>query len=254
MNYSVCVPAVLGKMGVAEALRAVKKAGFSQYEIWSWWDQDVDAYKAAQEQEQLSIAALCTRFIPLTDPACREAYVIGVRETAEVCRKLGCKTIISQVGNAVEGVSRQKQHDSIAAGLRECLPVLREHDLTLVIEPLNTRIDHIGYYLWKAEEGFEIVDELGDEHVKVLYDMYHQYVMGDLQVPEIVENIRKIGHFHMAGFPGRHEPMVNSDVDYPEILAAIKASGYAGSIGQEYFPVKDAEEGLKELFGQLAAI
>ena len=34
MQYSVCLPAVLSKMEVNEALAAVKAAGFEQYEIW----------------------------------------------------------------------------------------------------------------------------------------------------------------------------------------------------------------------------
>lgn len=83
---------------------------------------------------------------------------------------------------------------------------MREYDLTLVIEPLNTKVDHPGYYLWRAAEAFDIVDEVEDDHVKVLYDLYHQAVMQDLRLYEIERNIDKIGHFHMAGCPGRHEP------------------------------------------------
>ena len=251
MQYSVCLPAVLNKMEVNEAMEVVTAAGFKQYEIWGWWDLDMEACLRAQQKSGLQIAGMCTRMVSLTDPALRESYVQGLKETVTVCRKMGCKTVISQVGAEREGVSREEQHESIVEGLRACVPVLQENDLTLVIEPLNTRIDHAGYYLWSAAEAFQIVEEVGDSHVKVLYDLYHQYVMDDLDLILLVKNIDKIGHFHMAGYPGRHEPMRDSEIDYPLILGAIRQIGYSGSVGLEYIPVCDAKEGLDELYRQL---
>lgn len=251
MHYSVCLPAVLSGWKPEDALRAVRNAGYSHYEIWGWWDLDLDALLAAQRENGLSIAALCTRFVPLNDPAMRETYLEGLRETAEICRKLDCPTIITQVGQERTDVSRAIQHESIVEGLKACVPMLREYGLTLTFEPLNTRINHAGYYLWSSEEAFAIAEEVGDPHVKVLYDLYHQYVMEDLKLDRIVENMDKIGHFHMAGYPGRNEPLINSEVDYPTILRAIRESGYAGSVGQEYMPLYPAAEGLKTLYEQL---
>lgn len=251
MQYSVCIPAILAGKEIGEALATVREAGFERYEFWGWWGQDMDSYAAAQQKEKLTIAALCTRMVSLTEPACRTEYIQGLRETVEICHKLGCRTIISQVGQEIREMTRAEQHTSIVEGLRGCIPILRENDLMLVIEPLNTKINHPGYYLWSSEEAFQIVDEVGDSHVKVLYDLYHQYVMDDLKLELIVKNIDKIGHFHMAGYPGRHEPMIDSEINYPEILQAIRQSGYQGSIGLEYFPVQDAKEGLKELYRQL---
>lgn len=250
MHYSVCMPAVLRDKEIGEAMKAVKAAGYDHYEFWGWWNYDLDVYAKAQQETGLSLAAICTRFIPLTNPACRSDYLEGLRETIPVCRKLDCRTIISQVGNDIDGMTREAQHASIVEGLKACVPMLEEADMTLVIEPLNTRIDHVGYYLWSSREAYQIIDEVGSEHVKVLYDIYHQYVMNDVQVSDVVKNIDKIGHFHMAGYPGRHEPLVDSEIDYPAILSAIAGTGYTGSVGLEYFPVKDAVEGIKEFLVQ----
>lgn len=129
--------------------------------------------------------------------------------------------------------------------------MLQANDMTLVIEPLNIKINHQGYYLWESSEAYQIIDEVGDKHVKVLFDLYHQYVMKDLVVEDIVKNIDKIGHFHMAGYPGRNEPMIDSEVDYPVILKAIRESGYQRGVGLEYFPKQSAVEGLKLLCTQL---
>ncbi len=251
MNYSVCIPAVFNGKAGSDALCHTAAAGFQQYEFWSWWDQDIDGYRKAQKEYGLEIAAICTFFISLTDPACREAYKDGLKKTIEVCQKLGCKTIISQVGQELENVPRELQHASIVAGLKECAAMLEENDITLVFEPLNTKIDHPGYYLWSSAEAFEIAEAVGSSHVKVLFDLYHQYIMEDLSVEEIVKNMDKIGHFHVAGYPGRHEPLIDSEVDYATILTAIRKSGYPHAVGLEYFPVHPAEEGLKDLYSRL---
>lgn len=254
MHYSVCIPAVFNANPSSAALFSAAAAGFRRYEIWSWWDQDIDAYVKAQKENGLEIAAVCTFFISLTDPACREAYKDGLKKTIEVCKKLGCRTIISQVGQELENIPRTLQHESIVDGLKECAAMLEENDITLVFEPLNTKIDHPGYYLWSSAEAFEMEEEIGSSHIKVLFDLYHQYIMDDLSVEEIVKNIDKIAHFHVAGYPGRHEPLIDSEIDYKTILKAIKDSGYRGSVGLEYFPVYDAAEGLKTLQKELQAL
>lgn len=254
MEFSVCLPAVLRGIKAEEALPMVRDAGYSRYEIWSWRNWNIEELLRLQQEKDLTITALSTNAIPLNDPAQRDAYLEALEETAQVCKKLNCRNILTQVGMEQEGVSRELQHESIVQGLKACVPILAAYDLTLNFEPLNTRVDHRGYYLWSAEEAFRITDEVGDPHIKVMYDLYHQYVMEDLDLELLLANIHKIGHFHMAGYPGRHEPMVDSEVDYPKILRAIRESGYAGGVGLEYFPVRPAAEGLEELREQLRRI
>lgn len=251
MDYSVCIPAVFNAAASCDVLCHVATAGFKRYELWSWWDQNIDGYAKAQKENGLEIAAICTFFISLTDPAYRDAYKAGLQKTIEVCKKLGCKTIISQVGQELKNVPRTLQHTSIVDGLKECAAMLEENDITLVFEPLNTKIDHPGYYLWSSAEAFEIVEEIGSSHVKVLFDFYHQYIMDDLSIDEIVKNMDKIAHFHIAGYPGRHEPFIDSEIDYKPILKAIADSDYRGTIGLEYSPAYDAAEGLNTLQKQL---
>lgn len=251
MYYSACIPAIFGGQPIPQALAHVRAAGLRHYEFWGWNPEQIEEFSAAQAAHGLTPVAMCTTFHDLTDPNGRENYLAGLRETIPVCRKLGCKTIISQVGPELAHLSRQEQHESIVAGLRAAASLMEEAGMTLVFEPLNTRIDHVGYYLWSADEAFQIVDEVGSPNVKVLIDLYHHYVMDDLDISKIVANIHKIGHFHMAGYPGRHEPLIDSEVDYASILSSIRQSGYQGAMGLEYFPVHPAEEGLKALYPQL---
>lgn len=251
MFYSACVPALFGGKTAREALAAAKSAGLKHYEFWGWNEEQIESFAAAQVEFGMTPVAMCTTFHELTDPNGREKYVEGIKKTVSVCKKLGCKNIISQVGPERTDISRQDQHQSIVAGLKAAAPYVEEAGLTLVFEPLNIRVDHVGYYLWSEEEAFRIQEEVGSPNVKVLLDLYHQAVMDDLDIEMIVANLDKIGHFHMAGHPGRHEPLIDCKVDYAAILSAIRKAGYTEAVGLEYFPVYPAEEGLKTLVGQL---
>ena len=251
MKYSACVSALFLGKPVEETLDAVKAAGLNQYEFWSWWDQDTERILEAQQRTGLRPAAFCTRMVSLVEPAHRNEYLDGLSETAEVCRKLECSAVITQVGAELKNVSREKQHESLVEGLKACVPLLEKNDLTLVFEPLNTKIDHPGYYLTASEEAFQLVDEVGSSRVKVLFDLYHQYITEGLNIERILKSLDKIGHFHVAGYPGRHEPLVHSEIDYPLILRALSEAGFDQTVGLEYFPQEDAVQGLSALMQTL---
>ncbi len=114
----------------------------------------------------------------------------------------------------------------------------------LVFEPLNTLVDHKGYYLYSSEEAFRIADQVNSPKVKVLYDIYHQQITEGHLIKRITKNIDKIGHFHAAGNPGRHE-LYFGEINYSEVFKAIDETGYTGSIGLEYFPIEEPEKGIK---------
>ena len=246
LRPSVCIDAVFGGMAPRQALSQVSQAGIDAFEFWGWWDKDLDAIDAARAEFGLELSACCTRFITLVDPKQRDEYLLGLRESIEAARQLGCRTLISQVGDFLPQVSRQDQHDSLVDGLREAAPMLEAAGVTLVIEPLNELIDHPGYYLVRSDEAFKIVDTVGSPNVKVVFDIYHQQISEGQLIANLTANIDRIGHFHAAGNPGRHE-LTRGELHYPSIFAAIQETTYEGFVGLEYWPVDDALTGLKEV-------
>jgi len=245
MFYSVCVSAVFSKIPPADALGMVREAGAPAYEIWGWDENTVESLARAQRAEGLRLAAMCTRMVPLNDPARREEYIHGLEESIAAAKRLGCGTLITQVGQAIDGASREAQHASIAEGLRACAPLLEAAGVTLVFEPLNVLVDHIGYYLDRSDEAFEIAREVNSPNVKVLFDVYHQQITEGNLIANIRAGADLIGHVHIAGVPGRHEPL-DGEISYPAVLAALKEAGYRGAVGLEYFPTKDPVEGIRE--------
>ena len=82
--------------------------------------------------------------------------------------------------------------------------------------------------------------------MKVVFDIYHQQISEGHLINHITSNIEKIGHFHAAGNPGRHE-LTRGEINYPEIFAAIRETGFEGYVGLEYWPVDDPVTGLRKV-------
>ena len=247
MYYSVCVSALFSKLPIHEGIVRAKEAGFSACEFWGWWDMDAQKVQDALNENGMKLVGMCTRFVPLNDPARRQEYLDGLTETLDMAQFLGCRTIISQVGQEQPQLSREEQTKSIIDGLKACVPLLEKAGATLVIEPLNTRYNHPGYFLARSDEAFSIVREVNSPHVKALFDIYHQQITEGNLSPNLTDNAEWIGHIHMAGHPGRHEPFGRNEIHYPSVLAALKDAGYTGAVGLEYFPLMDAMESLRTL-------
>jgi len=244
MKLSLCVNSVTGSLERTEAMKLGKKLGYTAVEFWEGKDFDVDAYKTTLQEKNLTLACM-GMYTPLVDPATREEALANFKICLENAKTLGAKCMIATTGQELEGVPRQKQHDSIVEGLKEAAKLLAGTDITMVLEPLNILVNHKGYYLYKSDEAFEIMREVGSPNVKLLFDIYHQQISEGQLIANICNNIDLIGHFHVAGNPGRNEPYLG-EINYVEVFKAIDATGYKGYAGLEYWATGDAEESLKK--------
>jgi hydroxypyruvate isomerase len=155
----------------------------------------------------------------------------------------GCKQGIVTTGQAVGGRDYQAQRAALVEALREAGMKVSRKGFRLNVEPLNTEVDHSGYFLDSPREGVAIVKEVGQDNVRMLYDIYHMGIMTGNQTSFIENNIRWIGHFHSAGIPGRHE-LFNGETNYPFLLERIEKAGYQGCLGLEYMPLLPCPETL----------
>ena len=252
MKISVCVDAVYAGKDMRDAIDDVLANGLDTIEFWGWEDKDIQKLREYQEEKGFCVAAFCTKFISLTDPLLRSDYVKGLEETLDIAERLNCRCLITQTG-ADTGAGRELQRKSLVEGLKACAPLLEKKGVTLVVEPLNLRVDHRGYFLSGSDEAAVIIKEVGSPNVKMLFDIYHQQITeGDL-VRRIREYLPYIGHFHAAGNPGRHE-LYQSEINYPYVFQAIEDGAYEGYMGLEYFPEDVPGTGLayaKKLAGGL---
>lgn len=243
---SVCIDSVFEGVPIPEACRKVAEAGIPAIEFWAWWEKDFAELEDSVQENGLNISACCTKFISLTDPDLRQSYLEGLAESVEAAKRLQAPILISQVGDFREGVSREEQRESLIEGLQEATKVLDGSDQVLVIEPLNERIDHSGYFLVRSAEAFDIVRQVGSEQVRVVFDIYHQQISEGDVIRNFSEDIELIAHFHAAGNPGRNE-LQTGELHYPRVLQAIADTTYEGFVGLEYWPLdSNPVEALRE--------
>ena len=244
MRYCVPIPCFFGQMDFCDAVKTVKKLGFDAVETYNWRNLDLDKVRETCQETGVELLSMSTTEFNMTDPQRRKAWLDGLAISCEAANRVGAKKLITQVGQDT-GAERQVQHDSIVAALTEAKPILESTGVTIMVEPLNTYVNHPGYYLWSSAEAFEIIRQVDNPFVKVVYDIYHQQVMEGNIIPSVTGNLDCIAHLHSAGHPGRHELQYGEN-DYKVIFAAVDKAGYQGACGLEYNPLMPPEESLKE--------
>jgi hydroxypyruvate isomerase len=246
MKLSVCVEMIFTDLPFTERIAAVAEAGYGAFEFWGWRNKDLPAVKEATRRAQLSVAgiAMDTRGL-LVDPATHRQIVADAQQTFAVARDLGCPTVLTTTGNERAGVARAEQHAAIVAGLRAVAPHAEAAGVTVALEPLNLLVDHAGYYLASADEGAAIVREVDSPAVRLLFDIYHQQITEGNITARLDACKDLIGHIHIAGVPGRHEPG-SGELNYPFLMERLRAWPYTRYVGLEYRPVGGSRESLRQ--------
>ncbi|MGD9689645.1 MAG: hydroxypyruvate isomerase family protein [Phycisphaerales bacterium] len=144
------------------------------------------------------------------------------------------------------GVSDAEGLKACAAGLKRITPLAERLGVTLVMELLNSKVDHRDYQCDRTAWGVALVEEVGSPRFKLLYDIYHMQIMEGDVIRTITDHIKHIGHFHTAGVPGRHELDGKQELHYPAICRAIADTGFAGFLAQEFIPSRTPMVSLRE--------
>ncbi len=147
----------------------------------------------------------------------------------------GYKNLICFSGNR-RGKSDEEGWNNCVIGLQKLIPLAEKHNITLVMELLNSKIDHKDYQCDRTAWGVELAKRINSPNFKLLYDIYHMQIDEGDVIRTIKNNIQYIAHFHTAGVPGRNEIDGTQELNYPAIMKAIAATGFKGFVGQEFVP------------------
>jgi len=128
--------------------------------------------------------------------------------------------------------------ENCAVGLDKLVRIAERYDVKLVMELLNSKVDHIDYMCDHTEWGVALAEKLGTESFSLLYDIYHMQIMeGDI-IRTIQNNHQYISHYHTGGVPGRNEINETQELNYKAIMRAIVDTGYKGYVAQEFIPTR----------------
>lgn len=223
-----------------DRLRQAAAYGFPAIELWRWWDWDVPAVADLCRELGLEVAQFGSwDFEPrLSDPANHGRFEDTVATATEVAATLGCHLVNINGPVLRAGESIDAALDSIVDVLRRVVPVLEHAGVTLMLEPMNVRVDHPGYVLSTSARVLDVVRHIGSPNVAVNWDLYHlQIAEGDL-TGHLRDAIDHVAYVQIADHPGRHEPGTG-ELRFPYLLHALRQLGYDGYVGLECTPQLD---------------
>lgn len=246
IKLSGCIEALYTDLPIPDRVKKLADAGVAAFEFWGWSNKDLDEIKQAKDEFGIPVATFSCEMPSLVDASNQSKWSESAEKSIEAAKKLDCNRLLLTTGNELEDVTRAEQHESIVNALKSVAKLLEDAGIILTLEPLNILVNHPGYYLYSSAEGFEILDEVGSPNIKLLYDIYHQQITEGNLIATIEANIEKIGHFHVADVPGRHEPGTG-EINYRNVFKAISESSYDGYVGLEFWPSGSVNEAVKSV-------
>jgi hydroxypyruvate isomerase len=264
MKFGVCIDALFPNTPFSESARKVKEAGYDGIEFW-YHNYDFNGRELVPKTRNIEelkrsldeTGLVCTDFVWLSpDGSIDNASLVRAEDRDRALARLDtilpiadyldCQTLIACTGNTQEDKSFDEQVNSIITTLKAALPKLKMHGVTVLLEPLNTQVDHTGYFVDSSNFAASIIREIADPNIKLLYDVYHMQIMEGNIISHIERHNDIIGHFHSASVPGRNE-LYLGEVNYRNIVKRIVELGYSGTFGLEYFPTMDPFQSLKQV-------
>ena len=218
-----------------ERLERVAAWGLPAYE-WLWPLGNPDTIRAKADELGIELSCIVgTGAISegwMVQPDDHDKTVEMFEGRVAMAKRLNCKRLVGLTGNLRHDISVEQQTEHVITCLKRLAPIAEQNDVILVMEALNTLVDHPGFFLTRTDQTVAILREVNSPNVKMLFDIYHQQITEGNVIRNLRENIEYIGHFHVADNPGRQEPGTG-ELNYTNIFNAIVETGYDGFVALE---------------------
>jgi hydroxypyruvate isomerase len=262
LKYSLCIENLYKDRSFEEKFAAAKRDGFDYCEFWTWKNRDWEIVKKAIVDSGAKIAAFSgDDEYSLINPDENSLYIDFLKRSIEKAKEIHCSYLVihsdalTADGSAKEidkPLSYEVKLSNMYKVLESMASIVEEEDVTLVLEPLHTRLGepraHKNYFLEYPEPAFELTQQVGSRKVKVLYDIYHMQLMAGNVIKTLEKNIDQVGYIHLADAPGSHEPGTG-ELNLNHILKALDSLGYTGFVGFELIPSETDEKAFEAIKG-----
>jgi len=175
----------------------------------------------------------------LNDITQHERIEAELRENIDFAAAHKIPGVICFTGNRNDGQSDDEALDATARGFQRIAPYAEDSGVTLNLELLNSKVNHLGYQADHTAWGVAVCKRVNRPSVKLLYDIYHMQIMEGDVIRTLRDNLTCIGHIHTAGNPDRQDLDDTQELNYRGICAALSDAGYSGYVGHEFTPKGD---------------
>jgi len=241
-KFAVNIEMWFTRLPFMERIKASAALGFPAYEFWPYEPHRERLDEIAKLSKDLGIA--CAQitawgFSPgMNDPKNHDAFVEKIDDACQAAKRLNCKLMTVVAGDDIRGMSQRKMHENVIKALKSAVPICEKHDVTMILEPMNIRVDHKGHCLYGSTDAVRICREVNSKYLKINWDLYHMQISeGDL-CGHLKDGFDQVGYLQLADHPGRNEPGTG-EVHYNRVLKQAYDLGYRGFVGLECRPKTD---------------
>lgn len=252
--FSACIELLFSELPFLERIERARYHNFDAIEFWDFKEKDIKAIKDRCINSNIKVATFVGNTNgQMIDPNDNIIFIDGVKESIEISKELACSNLIlttnilgqdRSVAPLKVEIESAKKRENIIKVLSSLDSIAKDNDITLNIEPLNTKVDHMGYFLNNSGDAFDILRIIASPNIRLLYDIYHMQIMEGNLIENIRSNIDLIGHIHIADVPGRHEPGTG-EINFSAIFKALSDTDYKGYVGFEFMPSDTTDASLK---------
>jgi hydroxypyruvate isomerase len=210
------------------------RLGFPAVEFWPWRNKNLNEIKAITKELKIEVAQFTAwGFTPgMNNPKNHDKVEAEIEASCKTANFLDCRLMTVVGGNDQPGMTQEEMHENIIAALKRAAPIAEKHKVTLILEPMNIRVDHKGHCLYGSPAAVRICREVNSPYVKINWDLYHMQISeGDL-CGRLKEGFDQVGYLQLADHPGRFEPGTG-EINYSRVLKEAWDLGYRGYVGAE---------------------
>ena len=249
IKFSANLGLLFTEYDLPDAIHAAHEAGFDAVECHWPYAHASDVIKSALDETGLRMLGINTDrgdaekgefgLSALPDRITHARAAID--QAIDYARAIDCPHI-----HVMAGICRDPQsQDVMIENLHYA--AAKAPDLTLMIEPINT-IDLPDYALNSVKQAAEIIDTVGANNVKLMFDCYHIGKMGGDVIGLLKTHLPLIAHIQFANVPDRGAPDLTPHnqgaLDYNAVFKTITDLGYQNPLGAEYRPDGHTQDSL----------
>jgi hydroxypyruvate isomerase len=190
-----------GRIELEQMLQATKRIGLTGIELIEpefWPIVKKYGLEIASHRGHESIES------GLNDRANHDRIEGELLKNIRLAEKWAVPNLIVFAGNRIAGVSEETGAHVTAECLARVAAIAESAGINLVLELLNSKVDHIGYQADHTSWGVQVCEMVASPRVKLLYDVYHMQITEGDVIRTIQANHHQIAHYHTAGNPGRN--------------------------------------------------
>jgi hydroxypyruvate isomerase len=230
-----------------ERIEKVVEAGYHSVELVNefnkWSDDEFRHFRAKKQSLGLTVDACTLPVKGTVDPSKKDEFLSDLKKFLPTAERLECPALIILTGNRIDGVAHEVTHHACVDTLKYGADVAAKANVTLLLENIDQE-ENPKYFLTSVAEGFEIIRQVDNPHVKFLYDFYHEQISEGNLIEKLERNIDLVGLVHIADVPSRHQPGTG-EINFGNIFRKLAELRFPRYAAMEFIPTGDTLKALR---------